>query len=270
MQKSTIDRLQSSRPLSVDFTTTLKSESTSSSVESSLTSSPTVERLSESPEPSIACATPTTIPRGRGILVTIPTARSSSVPPTPRAYSISSSIVDRSSNQSLNVKFAPLPELAPRRRKSSAPLGIASRGQMMRRRRGIPEPQPPLPEPPEDHRDSWTHQELESQLRVQHSTPTHEIDDPFSLIGKKIKGAWRRVNSKKVAEDSARTGSPCGERRIILATIEPNESEAGEEGRVWEEEVGADFPRGLGQTDTIMESEAEKYSWAGGKPPPDP
>jgi len=261
MQKNTIDRLQTARPLSVDFASNYQSESTSS-VESSLTSSPTVERLSESPEPSVAYTTSTTIPRGRGILVTIPSARSSSVPP--KTYSLSSPILERSSTQCLNVKFAPLPELAPRRRKSSAPLGVASRSQMMRRRRGIPDPQPPLPEP-QDHRDSWTHQELESQLRDQVSTPPHDIEDPFYLLGKKIKGAWRRVNSKKNTEplDSER------DRRIILATIEPNESEAGEEGRVWEEEIGAEFPRGLGQTDTIMESEAEKFNWAAGNPPPD-
>lgn len=39
------------------------------------------------------------------------------------------------STTNLNVKFAPLPELAPRRRKSSTALGVASRGQMVRRRR---------------------------------------------------------------------------------------------------------------------------------------
>ncbi|KAF9053237.1 hypothetical protein BJ165DRAFT_1523949 [Panaeolus papilionaceus] len=36
---------------------------------------------------------------------------------------------------SLNVRFAPLPELAPRKRRSAAPLGMAARKQLMRRRR---------------------------------------------------------------------------------------------------------------------------------------
>ncbi|KAH9484396.1 hypothetical protein JR316_0003877 [Psilocybe cubensis] len=40
-----------------------------------------------------------------------------------------------SSGGGLNVKFAPLPELAPRKRRSSTPLGMAARGQLMRRRK---------------------------------------------------------------------------------------------------------------------------------------
>lgn len=38
-------------------------------------------------------------------------------------------------NHNLNVRFAPLPELAPRKRKSSVPLGMAARTQLTRRRR---------------------------------------------------------------------------------------------------------------------------------------
>ncbi|PPQ99230.1 hypothetical protein CVT24_009250 [Panaeolus cyanescens] len=37
----------------------------------------------------------------------------------------------------LSVRFAPLPELAPRKRRSAAPLGMAARKQLMRRRRGM-------------------------------------------------------------------------------------------------------------------------------------
>jgi hypothetical protein len=37
----------------------------------------------------------------------------------------------------VNVKFAPLPEIAPRKRRSTTPLGMAARGQLMRRRRGL-------------------------------------------------------------------------------------------------------------------------------------
>ncbi|KAF9449602.1 hypothetical protein P691DRAFT_790785 [Macrolepiota fuliginosa MF-IS2] len=43
-------------------------------------------------------------------------------------------------NQNLNVKFAPLPELAPRKRKSSTPLGMAARSQLTRRRKAYQDP----------------------------------------------------------------------------------------------------------------------------------
>ncbi|KAF8647471.1 hypothetical protein AX16_006676 [Volvariella volvacea WC 439] len=37
----------------------------------------------------------------------------------------------------MNVKFAPLPQVGPRKRKSSVPLGMAARGQLVRRRRSL-------------------------------------------------------------------------------------------------------------------------------------
>ncbi|CAA7270992.1 unnamed protein product [Cyclocybe aegerita] len=66
------------------------------------------------------------------------TASTSSLPVPIRSESLGSSGSGNpnGSNSALNVRFAPLPELAPRKRRSAAPLGMAARGQLMRRRRG--------------------------------------------------------------------------------------------------------------------------------------
>ncbi|KAJ7171950.1 hypothetical protein C8R46DRAFT_1084321, partial [Mycena filopes] len=118
------------------------------------------------------------------------------------------------SSTSLNVKFAPLPQLAPRRRRSNAPLGIASRGLMMRRRRaGMPgydmngDALPPTP--------MWTDEEVQRHTAAilaerAGQTPTSTNprgdgdDDPFMTLGRLMKGAgkqfWRKVQHKKPGE----------------------------------------------------------------------
>ncbi|PPQ74779.1 hypothetical protein CVT26_004887 [Gymnopilus dilepis] len=52
-------------------------------------------------------------------------------PPSTSRHASTSSLT----SSSLSVKFAPLPELAPRRRRSNTPLGMAARGQLTRRRK---------------------------------------------------------------------------------------------------------------------------------------
>ncbi|KAJ7481090.1 hypothetical protein B0H11DRAFT_2024149 [Mycena galericulata] len=188
------------------------------------------------------------------------------------------------STNSLNVKFAPLPQLAPRKRRSTTPLGIASRGQMMRRRRaGLPGYDmngDPLPPPP----PMWSDEEIE--LQTQHmlterglrqvGTPRErDMDDPLLTFGKMVKGAgkqlWRKVNnSKKVIEvddkglevnGSVRTvvgGVVVAERLVLAPKSKENSSSPEEEGGVWEEEVGDGFPLNVGQTETIVEG---RYSW---------
>jgi len=74
---------------------------------------------------------------------------------------------------SLSVKFAPLPELAPRKRKSSVPLGMAARSQLVRRRRNYAYADPDMsphynvvnPQTGETTA-TWTEEEL-AQLRMQ-------------------------------------------------------------------------------------------------------
>ncbi|PPQ86916.1 hypothetical protein CVT25_009803 [Psilocybe cyanescens] len=68
---------------------------------------------------------------------------------------------------SLSVKFAPLPELAPRKRRSTTPLGMAARGQLMRRRKGHVSVQQQqaaaLQEAAAAAQPNWTPQEREEQ-----------------------------------------------------------------------------------------------------------
>ncbi|KAJ6531561.1 hypothetical protein DFH09DRAFT_1182777 [Mycena vulgaris] len=175
------------------------------------------------------------------------------------------------SMSSLNVKFAPLPQLAPRKRRSTTPLGVASRAQMMRRRRaGMPgydmngDPLPPTP-------PMWTEEEVQRHAqRVlaerAGQSPQRDIDDPFLTLGKMVKGAgkqlWRKVNNnqKRPGEGGEKAkGGVVVAGRLVLATIPADNTPSREEGGVWEEEVGDRFPLNVGQTETIVEGQ---YSWS--------
>ena len=82
-----------------------------------------------------------------------------------------------------SVKFAPLPEIGPRKRRSKYPLGVAARSQMLQQRRenqGIYK-QPPI----------WS--DLDAPEEV-------EEEDALEVLGRRIadksKSLWRRVASK--------------------------------------------------------------------------
>ncbi|KAF8912172.1 hypothetical protein CPB84DRAFT_1742783 [Gymnopilus junonius] len=62
---------------------------------------------------------------------TLQSTPSETPPPSTSRHASTSSLT----STTLSVKFAPLPELAPRRRRSSTPLGMAARGQLMRRKK---------------------------------------------------------------------------------------------------------------------------------------
>ncbi|ESK91389.1 hypothetical protein Moror_2736 [Moniliophthora roreri MCA 2997] len=79
------------------------------------------------------------------------------------------------SSSSLNVKFAPLPQLAPRKRKSNTPLGVAARGQMMRQRRA----------------------RMMGENPDAHPQPNEEMEDPFVALGRMVKGAWKKMSKGK-------------------------------------------------------------------------
>jgi hypothetical protein len=195
---------------------------------------------------------------------------------------------------SLNVKFAPLPQLAPRKRRSTTPLGIASRAQMMRRRRaGMPgydmngDPLPPTP-------PMWTQEEVDRHtqriLEERSGQPERDIDDPFLTLGKIVKGAgkkfWGKVNNtnnnKRPGEGDEKEkekggvdagavrsgGAVVVAERLVLATISGDNAPSQGQGGVWEEEVGDRFPLNVSQTETIVEGQ---YSWSAAAtlPPPD-
>ncbi|KAF7295604.1 hypothetical protein MIND_01100500 [Mycena indigotica] len=175
------------------------------------------------------------------------------------------------STSSLNVKFAPLPQLAPRKRKSNAPLGIASRATMMRRRRaGTPgydmngDPLPPTP-------PMWTDEEMQRHAervmaeRNGQPIPRDYADDPLLQLGRKMKSAWRKMNNKKSPSSDTEKGGDVPTvvaERVVLAPLRAdntnNTAATEEEGGVWEEEVSNQFPLNVGQTDTVAEGQ---YPW---------
>ncbi|KAF8891359.1 hypothetical protein BD779DRAFT_199139 [Infundibulicybe gibba] len=161
---------KSARCISVD----IPSDASTSNNTSANTSANTSSSVSSSVSSSLA-------PSPAGILESRQSTTSTTSLPTP----------------SLNVKFAPLPELAPRKRRSLAPLGVASRSQLMRRRRGYDRGEPPMPTNP-----MWTDEETRA---VSHRQPRRqsdeELEDPFVALGKMVKGAskqlWRKVSNKE-------------------------------------------------------------------------
>ncbi|KAJ7073949.1 hypothetical protein C8F01DRAFT_1098774 [Mycena amicta] len=168
------------------------------------------------------------------------------------------------STSSLSVRFAPLPQLAPRKRRSTTPLGIASRAIMMRRRRaGTPgfdmngDPLPPTP-------PMWTDEEVERHTerilaeRSEHASSRDHSDDPLLILGKKMKSAWRKMNNKKPPPTDPDPAPVVVAERVVLAPLPADNSQPHEEGGVWEEEVSDRFPLNVSQTDTVVEG---RYPW---------
>ncbi|KAJ7264927.1 hypothetical protein B0H12DRAFT_215332 [Mycena haematopus] len=178
------------------------------------------------------------------------------------------------STTALNVKFAPLPQLAPRKRRSTTPMGIASRGVMMRRRRaGTPgydmngDPLPPTPA-------MWTDEEVEEHTQRilaersgQSPAARDHVEDPFLKMVKGAGKLWRKVNNndkKKPGDERSGVAEVKGSvvvalDRPVLALIPGKDNTAEEEGGVWEEEVGDRFPLNVSQTETIVEGQ---FSWS--------
>jgi hypothetical protein len=137
-----------------------------------------------------------------------------------------------------SIKFAPLPEIGPRKRRYHQPLGVAARSQLMRHRRGIVERQHrksvALAEPMQTREEMEEHrlrvevlaarhaqfqasanaQEVISQItedgddeETTRTVRTQDVDDPLLVLGKMIKDArkaiWRNL-SKEKAEDEGR------------------------------------------------------------------
>lgn len=162
-------------------------------------------------------------------LLARPSLESSSIPPTATSESFPPSTP-------LNVKFAPLPQLSPRKRRSSVPLGMAGREQLLSRRSGRKGGQaPPMwtDEGPEEYRlqqeelaarqarstayaaYAAARQEEEDEDDSESKYGRHkkkngeqvDEDDRFLVLGRIVKGAsktlWKRVSNKDVAVAAA-------------------------------------------------------------------
>lgn len=133
---------------------------------------------------------------------------------TSTTYASCPSLPMSSQPNPLNVKFAPLPQLAPRKRRSTAPLGMAARSQLVnRRRRNYPQyyQEAPPPEPEyttPTHDPMWTEEELaqararqiaaaeKEQKKAEAKAGKGTEEDPFMVFGKMVKGVWKKVAKK--------------------------------------------------------------------------
>lgn len=210
------------RPLKLDKPPTIRRAS-SSSADSSLDtpySSPTAETIIGLPDFGSI--------RG-GILTSNPP----SAPSTPGA-----------STTNLNVKFAPLPELAPRRRKSSTPLGVASRGQMVRRRKQSLEPvrqpyelddEPPVLSPPPPSKPKAR------RTRSENNTPSSTPPDAHSF-----KKFWKKMALSNSNRDTPISTSPPTVVATALGNTFQRSSSSSSSldrrvGGAWEDEINPDF-----------------------------
>ncbi|KAF5386617.1 hypothetical protein D9615_001541 [Tricholomella constricta] len=206
----------------------------SSSVNSSLVSSPT-GILSTSTSISASTSTSTST-----------TASTSSLPDRP------------------SISFAPLPELAPRRRRSTAPLGMAARSQLMRRRRHL---QNSFEN--EGGNAMWTDEEMEQQRQVamnearrrhyQHHYYDEDEDmegeDPFLALGKLVKGAgksiWRRVSQRDLAKKGKAKEKEKGVEGEVESSPGGGEGDENRSGRGTEVEAES--------TSAVSESEQQRH-----------
>jgi len=174
-----------------------------------------------------------------------PVAQSDTTRPTFSRQNSQTYTLDTASTSSLptpTVKFAPLPTIGPRKRKSNQPLGMAARAQLMRKRRGRQRQEGGLVI---SASPMWTSAELEEQrLRIESMAARHAefqarenarevsrhcvdvrddeperrrsleesaVEDPILVFGKIVKVAgktlWKRMSKSKEA------GLPGQERR---------------------------------------------------------
>ncbi|KAI9446571.1 hypothetical protein H4582DRAFT_580714 [Lactarius indigo] len=91
-----------------------------------------------------------------------------------------------------SVKFAPLPEIGPRKRRSNYPLGVAARSQMLQQRRENARMQGIYRQPP-----LWSDVDERGMTHVPEEV---QEEDPLEVLGKliadKSKSLWKRVASK--------------------------------------------------------------------------
>ncbi|KAF8969558.1 hypothetical protein BDZ97DRAFT_206001 [Flammula alnicola] len=165
----------------------------------------------------------------------------------------------------VSVKFAPLPELAPRRRRSTVPLGMAARAQLVRKRKAYhtdqqqqqrsASPDTVIMSPEEFEQERLRQEAIAAQYAqfqgsahalaareteaeqaeeefhgAERARGTDEIEDPFLALGKVVKGVsrtfWRRVSHKDA--DAAGVGA--------AALTKEGGKEADKEGRKGKEE----------------------------------
>jgi hypothetical protein len=126
--------------------------------------------------------------------------------PRSEEHSIQSSISPSNSPATVNVKFAPLPNVGPRDVRSTRPLGVAARSRMLQQKRGPRmqgvQRQPRTWSDCDDGHDDLIPDEAREE-------------DPLEVFGRfiasKSKSLWRRVSSKGKQSRKDETGRVVGE-----------------------------------------------------------
>jgi hypothetical protein len=106
-----------------------------------------------------------------------------------------------------NVQFAPLPEINPRERRSTRPLGMAARSQMLQQRRQI------RMQNGQRHPRQWSDPDDRPPVYIE------EEEDPLEsfvqFIAEKSKSLWKRVTSKAKHSDEDEGTGIAGEAAVV-------------------------------------------------------
>ncbi|KAG8217785.1 hypothetical protein J3R82DRAFT_5947 [Butyriboletus roseoflavus] len=132
-----------------------------------------------------------------------------------------------SSHSAPTVKFAPLPQTGPRRKRSLAPLGVPARS---RRRRAIQQEGGSL---------LWS---------VDPDVPEEDMEDPIVAFAKFVKRTgktlWRRVRQSNKAASQENVPYSAEPVLDISSTVHPDDMALGEKSQPLKEVVGGEDERG--------------------------
>ncbi|KAI0034031.1 hypothetical protein K488DRAFT_84365 [Vararia minispora EC-137] len=190
----------------------------------------------------------------------------------------SSSLPTRPPSPCPNVKFAPLPSIEPRRRKSNVKLGVAARSRMIQARRNGGKMPP-----------DWADAD---EAPVQRPPPPPGGEDPFEVFGRfvvgKTRSLWRKMSSPQLQPTPVVVGETVDETAVAadhkvadLGAIDvvaphikhrfvradeasppstvscpPTENEGG----VWEDEVGEQYQLRMKRANSRSSTKEEKHS----------
>jgi hypothetical protein len=208
------------------------------------------------------------------LVVTIPSAHTAHSSAESSQTSSPTGILSPKHSQSqlhahLSVTFAPLPQKDKRKRRSTVPLGIAARGQLVSRRRGGGHHHSPM----------WTEEEVEEHMKRYGNGNGYEeegvedVEDPFLVLGRMVKGAsksiWRRVSGghqgKKGVKQQGVLEDEQQQQQAAGPGVEQNleqrrEVDGSGTDRVGEDSENESVSLTVDQTETIVEGTVQ-LSW---------
>jgi hypothetical protein len=165
-----------------------------------------------------------------------------------------------------SVKFAPLPQLAPWKRRSTIPLGIAARAQMMRQRREFAESRPgeQCDSPMRRGNDRPIQRGVSSNRKNRDHS---DVEYSFIALADVVKGVWRRVSKKGgqlVGHDIAKKYTD-KERHVIVDAGDDEDEDDNlyqieDEECAWKDEGEVQFPEDISQTETLRDINPSSWS----------